>query len=373
MKVAIIMPLGEQRGGAEMTLWDLMQQGRNAGIEWLVIFLQDGPMVEQVRGLGIDVRVLRGGRLRQLHRFIATVVKIAFIARREHADVVVSWMWITHLSGGLGALLAGLPSLWYQHELPDGGSWLQLMAHIIPTCGVATNTKAVKEAQGQLWPKRQTHLVYPGVALDRFDPCALPSPTEVRCQLGLPSDGPIIGIVGRLQRWKGMHVLVEAMPKILQRYPDAHCLVVGGEHYLETDYLNYLKERIASLDLGSQVILVGLQRNVPEWIQAMDVFVHASENEPFGIVIIEAMALGKPVVAGDVGGPTEIITNGVNGLLTSYGDVDTLANAILRYLDDREFARRVGVSARERALNFSTKCYAQNFIKAVQDSLPSMP
>lgn len=372
MKVVIVMPLGDQLGGAEMTLWDLMQQGRNAGIEWLVIFLQDGPMVEQVRRLGIDARVVPIGRLRQLHRFIATVVRIAFIARRERADMVVSWMWITHLSGGSAAILAGLPSLWYQHEIPDDKNWLHRMANIIPARGVAANTKAVKEAQGQLWPRRPTHLVYPGVALDRFDPSALPSPEQVRRQLGLPLDGPVIGIVGRLQRWKGMHVLVEAMPKILQRYPDAHCVVVGGKHYLEPDYLNYLEERIAALGLGDQVILAGLQRNVPEWMQAMDVCVHASNNEPFGIVIIEAMALGKPVIAGDAGGPTEIITDGVNGLLTPYGDAGALASAILRYLDDQEFARSVGAAARQRALDFSTQRYAQNFIKTIRDSVPSV-
>ncbi|MHC5718274.1 MAG: glycosyl transferase family 1, partial [Nostoc sp.] len=64
MKVIIVMPLAEQRGGGEMMLWDLVQQRRNAGVEWLVIFLEDGPMVEQVKSLGIDARVVESGRLR---------------------------------------------------------------------------------------------------------------------------------------------------------------------------------------------------------------------------------------------------------------------------------------------------------------------
>ena len=369
MKVVIVMPLAEQRGGSEMTFWDLMYQGRNAGMKWLVIFLEDGLMVEQVRGLGIDARVVRSGRLRHLHLLIATMIRIAFIVRRERADMVVSWMWLAQLSGGFGAILAGVPSIWYQQELPDSKDWLKRMITILPARGVVANTKAVKEAQEQLWPKRQTYLVYPGVALERFDPSIVPSPVEVRRKLGLPSTIPLIGIVGRLQRWKGIHVLVEAMPNVLQRYPDAHCVVVGGKHDLEPDYGGYLKERISVLELGDRVILAGLQRNVPDWMQAFDVFVHASNNEPFGIVVIEAMALGKPVIAGDTGGPTEIITNGVNGLLTPYGDADALASAILRYLDDREFAHRVGVAARERALDFSSERYAQNFIQVIHDSM----
>ncbi|MFN6461663.1 MAG: glycosyltransferase family 4 protein [Nostoc sp. DedVER02] len=372
MKAIIVMPLAEQRGGGEMMLWDLVQQGRNAGVEWLVIFLEHGPMVEQVKSLGIDARVVESGRLRQIHRFIGAVFQIAAIARRERADIIVNWMWITHISGGLAAMLAGLPAVWYQLEVPSDKTWLVRLATLIPARAIITLSQDGKQAQAEIWPHRPTPLVYPGVALDRFEPNALPTPEEARRKLGLPLHGPLIGIVGRLQRWKGMHVLVQAMPKILEKYPDAHCVVVGGKHDLEPDYEEFLKAEITNLGLKEQVIMAGLQRNIPEWVQAMDVFVHASDKEPFGIVIIEAMALGKPVIAGDAGGPTEIITDGMNGLLTPYGDADKLAIAILRYLDEQEFARNAGIAARQRALDFSTQNYAQNFISAIRSAIPSV-
>jgi len=372
MKVIIVMPLAEQRGGGEMMLWDLVQQGRNAGVEWLVIFLEDGPMVEQVKSLGIDARVVESGRLRQIHRFIGAVFQIAAIARREGADIIVNWMWITHISGGLAAMLAGLPAVWYQLEVPSDKTWLVRIATLIPARAIITLSQDGKQAQAEIWPHRPTPLVYPGVALDRFEPNTLPSPEEARRKLGLPLHVPLIGIVGRLQRWKGMHVLVQAMPKILQKYPDAHCVVVGGKHDFEPDYEDFLKVEIAALGLKEQVIMAGLQRNIPEWVQAMDVFVHASDKEPFGIVIIEAMALGKPVIAGNAGGPTEIITDGMNGLLTPYGNAEKLAIAILRYLDEQEFAQSAGVAARQRALDFSTQNYAQNFINAIRSAMPSI-
>ncbi|ACC79787.1 glycosyltransferase family 4 protein [Nostoc punctiforme] len=372
MKAIIVMPLAEQRGGGEMMLWDLVQQGRNAGVEWLVIFLEHGPMVEQVKSLGIDARVVESGRLRQIHRFIGAVFRIAAIARRERADIIVNWMWITHISGGLAAMLAGLPAVWYQLEVPSDKTWLVRIATLIPAQAIITLSQDGKQAQAEIWPHRPTPLVYPGVALDRFEPDALPTPEEARRKLGLPLHGPLIGIVGRLQRWKGMHVLVQAMPKILEKYPDAHCVVVGGKHDLEPGYEDFLKAEIATLGLEEQVIMAGLQRNIPEWVQAMDVFVHASDKEPFGIVIIEAMALGKPVIAGDAGGPTEIITDGMNGLLTPYGDADKLAITILRYLDEQEFARSAGIAARQRALDFSTQNYAQNFISAIRSAIPSV-
>ncbi|MDZ7961402.1 MAG: glycosyltransferase family 4 protein [Aulosira sp. DedQUE10] len=373
MKVIAIMPLAEQRGGGEMMFWDLMHQGRQAGIEWLAVFLEDGPMVEQVKALGIDTRVIEGGRLRQIPRLISAVFRIAWLARQEGADAIANWMWITHIYGGLAAMVAGLPAVWYQLEVPNSKSWLLRLATLLPARAIVTLSKDGKEAQAQIWPHRPTHLVYPGVALDRFEPTVLPSPMEARLKLGLPLHGPLIGIVGRLQRWKGMHTLVDAMPQILQRYPDANCVVVGGKHDLEADYENFLKTQIADLGLSDRVFMVGLQRNVPEWMQAMDIFIHASDNEPFGIVIIEAMVLGKPVIAGDAGGPREIITDGVNGLLTPYNDADALAIAILRYLDDQEFTNSIGVAARQRALDFSTQRYAQNFINAVRNAVSNVP
>jgi glycosyltransferase involved in cell wall biosynthesis len=166
-----------------------------------------------------------------------------------------------------------------------------------------------------------------------------------------------------------MHVLVEAMSPLLRSYPNARCVLVGGPHALEPDYPAFLAERIRALGLGHQVFLTGPQQNVPEWMQAMDVVVHASDREPFGMVIVEAMALGKPVVAGAAGGPTEIVADGVTGLLSPYGDAAALAAAIRRYLDDPALARRLGAAGRERAQQFSTERFAQNFLTAVRGLL----
>jgi glycosyltransferase involved in cell wall biosynthesis len=127
-----------------------------------------------------------------------------------------------------------------------------------------------------------------------------------------------------------------------------------------------LKQQIKTLHLNEKVILAGLQHNIPEWMQAIDVIVHASDNEPFGLVIVEAMALGKPVVAGDRGGPREIITPGVNGLLSPYNDPDRLAAHILQYLNDPVFARQMGVAARQKALSFSSDRYATRFIQVMR-------
>ena len=366
MKIAVVMPLAEQRGGGELMLLHLMQQGRSLGVDWLIVFLQDGPMVAQVRQLGVETRVIHSGRLRSPLQFVATIAALTRIVRDEQVTLVFAWMSYAQLYAGLAARRACVPAIWYQLGIPLDRGWLDKVATRIPAQGILACSQAGAEAQAKLRPARPMRVVYPGAELERFDPAALPSPADARRRLGLPEHVPLIGIVGRLQRWKGMHVLAEAMPKVLARYPDAHCVIVGGDHAFEPDYPTFLAGRIAALGLETKVTLAGLQSNVPEWMQALDVFVHASDREPFGIVIIEAMALGKPVVAGDAAGPREIITDGVDGLLTPYGDADALACAILRYLNDPTFAQRAGAAARRRALQFSTQIYARNFVEAVQ-------
>ena len=366
------MPLAEQRGGGELMVLHLLQQGRDLGVTWLVIFLADGPMVGQVRELGVAALVVDAGRLRELPRYLKAIWQIVGIARREKVDLIFGWMNQGHLYGGPAAMLAGVPAAWYQIGLPLAPGWNDRMATRIPAVGILACSKAGADAQARLKPHYAMPVVYPGVELERFDPDALPTPAEARRRLGLPTAGPLIGIAGRLQRWKGMHVLVEALPEVLSRYPDAHCVVVGGEHAPEPDYPAFLQGRIDALGLNEQVTLAGLQSNVPEWMQAMDVIVHASDHEPFGIVVIEAMALGKPVVAGNAAGPTEVITDGVHGLLTPYGDAPALAAAILRYLDDPESARQTGAAARQRAQEFSTRLYAENCVAALRSLLSSV-
>src|ERR1019366_5017906 len=134
-----------------------------------------------------------------------------------------------------------------------------------------------------------------------------------------------------------------------------------------TQYASKRLAQASALGLDDVMTFADFQANIPEWMQTMDVFVHASDREPFGIVLIEAMALGKPVIAGPGGGPAEIITDGETGLLAPYGDVGSLAYAILRYLDDDAFAARVGAAARIRAAVFDDRTYAANVIAALRE------
>ncbi|MES2465498.1 MAG: glycosyltransferase family 4 protein [Armatimonadota bacterium] len=365
MKIAVIMPLAEARGGAEQAFWVLLQKGRDANTDFVAIFLRDGPLASEVKGLGIASYVVEAGKMRELHRFASATRQIAAILKKEKVDAVISWMGTGHLYGGLAAAQAKVPAVWFQHGVPVDKGLIDRIASRIRTRGILACSQAGADAQVLLTPQHTPRVVHPGAELDRFDPASLPSPAEARRRCGLPETGPIIGIVGRLQRWKGMHVFAEAMTGVLKAHPNAFGVIVGGDHEFEPEYPAFLKQRISELGLTDKIKLTGIQKNVPEWMQAMDVVVHASDSEPFGIVIVEGMALGKPVIAGDKGGPTEIIEPGVTGILTPYGDATALAAAINRYLDEPTFAAQVGAAARKRAQNFSVDNYARNVVKAI--------
>jgi glycosyltransferase involved in cell wall biosynthesis len=366
LKVAVIMPLAEARGGAEQAFVVLLQKGRDENTDFVAIFLKKGPLVGEIKSLGIPAYAVEAGKMRELHRFAGATRQIAAILRKEKVDAVISWMGPGHLYGGLAAAQARIPTVWFQHGVPLDKNIIDRIAARIPTRGILTCSQAGADAQVVLTPQHSPRVVHPGAELDRFDPASLPSPAEARRRCGLPETGPVIGIVGRLQRWKGMHVFAEAMVEVLKTHPDASGVIVGGDHEFEPEYPAFLQQRIADLGMTDRIKLAGIQKNVPEWMQAMDVVVHASDSEPFGIVIVEGMALGKPVVAGDKGGPREIIEPGVTGLLTPYGDSAALAAAINRYLDDPAFAARIGAAARKRAQLFSVDNYARNVVAAIR-------
>ena len=368
LRVLIVMPLATSLGGGELMLRQLLRHGRNQGVEWMVVYLRDGPMVAETRALGIEAQVVPSGRFRDLFTRAGAVRKVAAIARQFRADLILGWMVAGELTAGPAAMLAGLPNVWYQVGTPRP-DWLDRTATLFPARGVIVLSRGGAAAQSRVWPARKQWLVYPGVSLDAFNPDGLAAPVTLRAKFGLPTTGPLIGIVGRLQRWKGMDVFLDAIPAILVRYPDVHAVIIGGPHETEPRYPAELQARVQTLGISRAVTFAGFQSNVPEWMQAMDIVVHASDHEPFGIVVIEAMALGKPVVAGAEGGPSETITPGVDGLLSPFGDAAALATTVLRYLDDPSFAVQVGAAARKRAQQFDDRRYAANVIAALQESV----
>jgi hypothetical protein len=371
LKLLVVMPLGTALGGGEQMLRQLLQHGRTPDVVWTVVFLRDGPLVAETRALGVAAYVVDAGRFRQIGKRWSAIRAVARLARERGVDALIGWMVAGQLTAGPAAMLAGKPAVWFQVGTPRP-DWLDRLATFLPAAGILVLSKAGGAAQQAVWPRRPQALVYPGTSLAAFAPEALPSPQDARRSLGLDGAGPWLGLVGRLQRWKGMHTAIAALPAVRAVHPGAQLVIVGAPHETETDYPDELRALAARLGVTDAVRFVGFQREIPLWMQAMDVVLHTSDREPFGIVVIEAMALGKPLIAGAGGGPAEIITDGVDGVLTPFEDVGALSGAITRVLDDPVASTRMGDAARRRASDFSDVRYARHVVDAVRTFLQAM-
>lgn len=355
MKAGIVMPLADARGGAEIMLLQLLRANRHtAKVDYAVAFLEDGPLVEEARSLGYPVSVFPAGKLRQAGRFLRTIFRLYAWIKRERLDLVMSWMSKAHLYAGPAAWMAGVDAVWYQHGIAKPNRMEKSYGYI-PAKAVICPSRAAMAEQAKITPKLKTVVIYPSVDLQVYDRSAVSPQQEVRKELGLPQGKKIVGIVGRLQRWKGIHTFLQAAEIVSRHDPEVYFVVVGGSHFAEPDYPKQLEEQVIRAGISERVRFAGHQTDVVRWIQAFDILVHASNREPFGMVIIEGMAMGKPVIAAKAGGPTETITHGENGLLVPPGDRAGLAAAIQELLQDHLKYERISRAASSRARQFSSE------------------
>ena len=181
------------------------------------------------------------------------------------------------------------------------------------------------------YPRERTRLVLNAVDLPAWDPRVDGGP--VRQALGIRTDAPVIACAARLFRGKGQDELIRALPAVCQEFPDVRVLIVGSDdrQAMRTSFTAELRVLAANLGVSDNVIFTGQRADMPAVMAAADVFALPSDEEPFGLVFIEAMAMKKPVVALDNGGAPEIIEHGKSGFLSRPGDHAALA-AILRLL-----------------------------------------
>jgi glycosyltransferase involved in cell wall biosynthesis len=188
--------------------------------------------------------------------------------------------------------------------------------------------------------------IYNGIELDEYKPNGKEvrsQKSEVRREFGLAKNVPVIGAVGRMVWPKGFEYLISSIPEIAKNYPKVKLLLVG-DGFLKGN-LEDLTER---LELRDWIIFAGFRSDIKEILSAIDILAIPSLLEGFPMVTLEAMAMAKPIVATRIDGITEQITDGINGILVLPKDPPALAKAVIRVLNDKELARTMGLSAREK-------------------------
>ena len=361
MRIVITVPWGQRLGGAEEMLQMVVGGAAAAGHELEFVFFEDGPWPRELAGAGFRVEVIAAGRMRQLHRLAATVVRLAAVLRRRRPDLILNWTTKTQLYGAPAAVLAGMSDrvTWWQHAIPDR-DWTDRLAAPLPALAVGCYTHEAARAQERIFPSRSTYVVAAGARA--------PGERAAAGPLELPRGVPIVGIVGRLQPWKGQERLLRAQRLLRERGHPIHLVVVGGDaHGLSSDYAASLPRLVEELGLADAVTMTGQVEDAGPYIEQMDILVNASDPEPFGIVLMEAMARGVAVVAVNSGGPSEFVEDGRNGALARSGEPAALADALEPLIASRELRERLAQAGRETFLSrFTEQAVGERFYRELE-------
>lgn len=351
-RVLFVLPVAEQ-GGAESLWVDFLRRYDRRRLAPSVVFLRDGPLVERIMELGVETIVQPITRLRSPLNYWRTVWKLRQLIGRTEAEVVFSSLGYGHVYGGMAARLARRPAVWWQHGIAQAENLIDRWASRIPAQVVVTSSEAAATAHCRAFATRRekVRVIYPGVNVERL---ASPDPSRVadlRRQLGLERASAVIATIGRLEPGKGQDDFLRAARLVQRTSKDARFLIVGSTMFgMNHGYEDKLRRMALDLGLGHGVIFTGFRRDIPELLAVSDMLVHAAHDpESFGLVLVEAAAAGKPVVATDVGGPREIVIHGRTGILVPPGQPELLAQAICDLLGNPDRRRTMGIAAARRA------------------------
>lgn len=178
------------------------------------------------------------------------------------------------------------------------------------------------------------------------------APDVLRAAFGIDRDAVVIGMIGNIKLWKGQDTLIHAIARVRKKFPLVRCLLVGDTSPYDREYEQTLHDLVALLGIDEHIVFTGFQPNVADFLMMFDLVVHASVlPEPFGRVILEAMACKKPVIGAHAGAIPEIVEEGKTGLTFPPGDSERLAEAIVDLIGDRERIRHFGDNGFTRLVN----------------------
>jgi len=371
----LIVHSSADRYGSDLACLRIATAARDAGWHVDVVLPNGGPLVADLAQAGVttlllDPIVLRRADLRGWRgltvpfRWLQAAARMRrFATARERYDVVHSNCAPT-LGGALLARHWRAKHVWHVHEIFTSSLQARVFDGILRRSAdvVLTCSQAAADQFPRLSQTGKVRVVYTGVDVPAGVPTVEP----------LSNGVPTVVCVGRLNSWKGQPVLVDAVGRLTARGVTLTAQLVGSVFRTERHHEETLRNQVDELGLAGRVELLGERSrgDTLDIVAACDIAVLATTRpEPFGMALVEAMTLGRPVVASAAGGPPEYITDGVDGLLVPPGDARALADAVQRLVDDPELARRLGTAARTKVAGLTTSRMTAAVLEAYHDAL----
>jgi glycosyltransferase involved in cell wall biosynthesis len=368
-------------GGAEHNLLNLVSTLRARGVHARVLTTPGGGLVERLREREIAVELfdlsertrfvprerVGSGLVRLLLGQLPELARVQADLRRRilasPVDLVQTNTLKAHVLGSLAVLGTGVPIVWHLQDLiTQRGNSRPLLGALGAL--VRPRIVCISEAvRADLPPElaRTARVIHNGI--DDEGLRLRVSGRDVRSEFDIPAGAPLAVTVAHLIPWKGHRHLLAAARHLRGRFPELRYLLVGGEILQWKGQRQALGAEAERLGVADRVIFAGLRADVAELIAAADLLVLPSEHEPFGLALIEAMALGRPVVATAGGGVPEIVVDAQTGRLVPVADPQALAQGIAHFLEHPAQARCAGQAGRERVrAHFSLAAMAEQFL-----------
>lgn len=301
--------------------------------------------------------------------FLPFLIRLLWVAKTNKVDLI-------HANNeplcNRAALLAGkilrVPTICHVRGNQDG-TRLMRWAYSLPDYFVPVSFWVEKNIIENLGvSKNKTKVVYDGLELEKLDINS--DGTIFREKYGIPKEAFAVGLVGLLIPWKGQEIFLDAATQLKQKIPNLKMVIVGGTPEDCVSYERKLKKRVSDEGLTDTVIFTGHVDEMPIVYNGLDVVVSASTKpEPLGTMVIETLAMGRPLIAPNHGGGAEMVEHGVTGLLFEPGDANELATMIQAYYEDRALRQKVGRNGRIHALKtFGVREHAEN-IQSIYDMM----
>jgi glycosyltransferase involved in cell wall biosynthesis len=299
----------------------------------------EGQLSRELLGAGVAVYQLGNVRISRPWTVWRARRRLREILSRERFDLVICHMPWSMAIFGPEAKAAGTRLAFWAHAFHPGNGWLERLARrVTPDVAIATSNFAAS-GLANIFPGVPFEVVHPpleiGAAAD-----VRQSRSSIRQDFGVAEDTAVVIQVSRLEAWKGHLLHLQALAE-LRELENWTCWFVGGpQRPEEQQYLSRLEDAVLKLGLGDRVRFLGQRSDVRKLLAAADIFCQPNqEPEPFGIVFVEALTAGKPVVTTALGGALEIVDESC-GMLTKPGDPKSLAAALRHLIESRELRRQ---------------------------------
>jgi len=351
-------------GGTEQVIRQLVLGSRGQQVEHEIVCIdgQVGVIGQQMREEGIPVHPV--SRAPGFDRKL--IGELRDLIRTRDVSIVHCHQYTPFLYGRLAAMGTDAKVVFTEHGrfYPDRYRYKAalinpLLAILTPAVVAISSATRDALAKYEFMPKRKIQVIYNGIQPLKADPAAI---TELRSELGIPTDSFVYGTVSRLDPVKNQAMMLESFARCLKDYPESYLLMVGDGPERQA-----LEAQAESLGASGRIRFTGFINEPAQHLALMDVFLLSSHTEGTSMTLLEAMSLGTPAVVTAVGGNVEVVENDVSGLVSPESDTAPFAQKMARLQQDKALRGRVSAAAMARFQSqFSAEAMIKSYLRIYQ-------